>query len=470
MDWNKLLSEKRVRELSGGVKTTAVGNDSRTQFERDYDRAVFCTPVRRLHDKAQVFPLEPNDSVRTRLTHSLEVSTVSRDIARTIGHWLVQEKKVDERQARAIETVAATCGLIHDLGNPPFGHAGEVAIREWFKSRDDDFFSWAVDGDEVGSQSKYARDFLLFEGNAQTLRLVSKLQVLADLHGLNFTCGTVSAACKYIARSDEVNKECHDMSKVGYFMSEESLVRRVREETGTGQARNPMTFLVEACDDTVYSVVDLEDGIKKRVITWPQLRERLVEYSHGDRELLDCCFDSAEKMLARGRQCDPTVETDDEAMAVAFRVYAINHLVKATVDTFEEKYDAIMAGEYHGELIEDGRAASLRSACYQAGKFHVYCADQNLRLEVMGRRVIHDLMNIFWDAVADKRSSSAGRSSEFSQKAYKLMSRNYRTVYKAACKEGRLPEEYCCMQLVTDYICGMTDTFACMLHRQLTNG
>jgi dGTPase len=351
MDWKKLLSEKRVRELSHGAQS--VRDDSRTEFERDYDRAIFSTPVRRLHDKAQVFPLEPNDSVRTRLTHSLEVSTVSRDVARTIGRWLVEKNEADERQGAAIETIAATCGLIHDLGNPPFGHAGEEAIREWFRSRADDFFDWAADGSIATDQSKHAKDFLLFEGNAQTLRLVSKLQVLADLHGLNFTCGTVSAACKYIARSDEVSKSHHETSKVGYFVSEEDLIEQVREETGTGKVRNPITFLVEACDDAVYSVVDLEDGIKKRVITWPQLQDCLVQYSDGDRVLLDECFAQAEKMLAKGKELDPSIQTDDEAMSVAFRVYAINHLVKAMVDTFKDKYDAIMAGEYHGELISN---------------------------------------------------------------------------------------------------------------------
>ena len=122
------------------------------------------------------------------------------------------------------------------------------------------------------------------------------------------------------------------------------------------------------------------------------------------------------------------------------------------------------------ENIKDSSAATLRSACYKAGKSHVYCADQNLRLEVMGRRVIHDLMDVFWDAVNGKMSSSDGKGGEFSRKAYRLMSGNYRTVFEAAKKEGKLPVEYCCMQLVTDYVCGMTDTFACMLHRQLFNG
>ena len=118
MDWKKLLSEKRVRNLLTD-EPSKKPQDHRSEFERDYDRAIFSTPVRRMHDKAQVFPLEPNDSVRTRLTHSLEVSTVARDMARTIGRWLVEIKETDEDGANAIASIAATCGLIHDLGKPP---------------------------------------------------------------------------------------------------------------------------------------------------------------------------------------------------------------------------------------------------------------------------------------------------------------------------------------------------------------
>jgi len=470
MEWSTLLSPKRVRELSGNPRRSA--SDHRSQFERDYDRAIFCTPVRRLHDKTQVFPLEPNDSVRTRLTHSLEVSTVSRDVARAVGQWLIGEKRIEQEEGTAIETIAATCGLIHDLGNPPFGHAGEMAIREWFQDRhgrDEDFFGWACEEPAGGAKSRYAQDFLRFEGNAQTIRLVSKLQVLADLHGLNFTCGTVSAACKYIARSDILDENCHERSKVGYFVSEEELINAVREETGTGNARNPITFIVEACDDAVYSVVDLEDGIKKQVITWRQLEEQLRECYLGDSALLDSCLVRAKTMLEKGKDIDPTIQTNDEAMSVAFRVFAISELVTAMIATFKERYDAIMAGEYHGELIGDGRAGPLYSACKKVGISRVYCADENLRKEIMGRRVMHDLMDVFWEA-AQAEAGRLKKSNKFARKAYELMSKNYRSVFKAARQEGRLPEKYCCMQLLTDYICGMTDTYACMLHRQLTNG
>src|SRR5258705_10708518 len=81
LEWRKLLDSRRVRELMGGEPSKKVDGESRSEFERDHDRTIYSSPFRRLRDKAQVFPLEPNDSVRTRLLHSLEVSSVAEDLA-----------------------------------------------------------------------------------------------------------------------------------------------------------------------------------------------------------------------------------------------------------------------------------------------------------------------------------------------------------------------------------------------------
>jgi len=464
MEWKKLLSDKRIRDLF--KKPEPRKKDQRTEFERDYDRAIFCTPLRRLHDKAQVFPLEPNDSVRRRLTHSLEVSTVARDMGRAVGRWLeeedILEKDQAEEQTRAIETIAATCGLIHDLGTPPFGHAGETAIREWFENKlkaDKNFFKGL--GQRVGP---YVQDFLRFDSNAQTLRLISKLQVLSDLYGLNFTCATVSAACKYTVASDKVDNKYHDRSKPGYFSSENELVKLVRGETGIGCSRNPITFIVEACDDIVYSVVDLEDAVSKKIFGWEVLKDRLIKASVNSNPVLNECFVDAEKMIKKPGAVELEGKSRDEGMAQAFRVCAISVAVSAAITTFKDRYESVMEGKYHGELVEDSRAASLIKTCKDVGLEDVYRAEPNLRLEIMGRRIIHDLMDIFWEGAERDRNQT-----RFSEKIFSLMSRNYRIVFENAANSG-LPEKYRCMQLVTDYISGMTDTFARELHKQLTNG
>jgi dGTPase len=453
MDWQKLLSQKRVKKLVEDIEPSLkMPGDKRDQFERDFDRVVFSTPFRRLQDKTQVFPLDPNDSIRTRLAHSLEVSHVARGLAKDVCCWMEDEGNITNQQSGEIVTVAATCGLLHDLGNPPFGHSGEEAIREWFKKKK-----------FRKTQEQYEKDFTLFEGNAQTIRLVAKLQILADYHGLNLTCGTLSAACKYTATSDKVNEKIHEKSKFGYFASEHSLIKKLREETGTGNARNPITFLVEVADDSVYNTVDLEDGITKRILDWEQLKKKLKSYDdHSIKE----CIKYAESQVKKG---DLQLEghAQDCAHVQYFRVRAIGKIVTAAAEAFKNHSVEIMRGEYHGELVEDSCAATLVAACKKINRKQVYRSDETLKLELMGRKVIHDLLDIFWEGANEK---SLGRSNTFASKAYNLLSDNYRKVFKHELDGRELPKLYCRKQLVTDYICGMTDTFAVNLHKRLTNG
>jgi len=479
MEWEKLLSKKRIRELLKNRPAILSKPDERTQHGRDYDRAIFSTPVRRMQDKTQVFPLDPNDSVRTRLTHSLEVSNIARNMARSIGNWLLEEGEIKKGQQRdSIEIIATTCGLIHDLGNPPFGHAGEKAIQEWFREKDktEEFFNFT---NVLDNGKQFKKDFTEFEGNAQTIRLISKLQVLADFHGLNFTCATMSAACKYIASSNEITDQPHEKSKLGFFTSEQDIIEKVQKETGTENIRNPIAYIVESADDIAYSVVDIEDGVKKRVISWYDLKDNLEEefeealalkeYSQSDSDMLELCFSKALEILKKGKRDKSIFEKGkphDNAMAQAFRVLVIIQSAKAIEKAFKEKYKDIMKGNYPNELYKDSEAGALIEACKKVGQKYIYCSKETLKLELMGRRIIHDLMGIFWEGAS--RGSKEKKS--FARKIFDLTSRNYRVIYNDVMGKGEFPDEYCSMQLMTDYICGMTDTFACTLHKRLTNG
>jgi dGTPase len=487
MKWSKVLSKKRVGELQGKEPSE---HDARTPFERDYGRAVFSTPLRRLQDKTQVFPLEEHDAVRTRLTHSLEVSSVARTLGHEAGNWIVKhhKKEIAQEQVHAIETIAATCGLLHDLGNPPFGHAGESAIRSWFANRlkseeilrahgdldaREGIFGELETKEDHQRRIQYENDFLKWEGNAQTLRLVSRLQVLADYHGINLTCGTFSAACKYVARSSEVDssKKIHEKSKPGFFASEEETTMRVAAETGTGGARNPITFLVEASDDIVYSTGDLEDGVRKGIFNWEFLKGELRSSAKADI-LLEKSIKDAERKVDYKRS--PRVVANNEEVAQAFRTFSIHAMKEEVFKTFCHRYDAIMDGDYHCELAKDPdcRAARFISACKMVGQNHVYPSKNTLKLELMGRKVIHDLMDVFWEGaqVCGTKSAPPECKAGFEGKAFGLISKNYRKVFTKALEEGKLPERYCRLQLVTDQIAGMTDTFATTLHKRLMNG
>jgi dGTPase len=406
--------------------------------------------------------------VRTRLTHSLEVSSVARGLARAVSRWLLEADKIKLGMDRQIEAIAATCGLIHDLGNPPFGHSGEDAIRDWFGKR----FGEKGLRELIGDHEQLVRDFLLFEGNAQTLRLVAKLQILADYHGLNLTFGTLSANCKYIAASHQADSQSsdHGKAKPGYFASENQLIGQIREKTGTGEARNPIAFLVEAADDIVYSVADIEDGIKKCILPRSRLEEILKEEKGDVANLVEEVIEGKDRILKAGGN-QAVSKLPDDVHGTAFRTAAIAALVRGAIAAFKDNYDQIMAGQFQGELITVGKSAGFIDVLKKIGRERIYCTPSNLKLEVMGRKVIQDLLDLFWEGVEALPVEGVAKTKKFSGKLGALLSENYRRVFQHfVTAEKGLPERYHRFQLLTDYICGMTDSFAKRLHAELNNG
>jgi dGTPase len=405
----------------------------------------------------------------------MEVSSVARSLGDTTERFLFKSGDLkNDSQTGVLGTIAATCGLIHDLGNPPFGHSGEASIREWFQTHHENnpkfFDSFKPPADASTTQpenTQFARDFLRFEGNAQTQRLLSRLQVLADEFGLNLTCGTLSASCKYVAQSNTVDKTQQERKKHGYFASENELISKLRQEVGTNECRNPIAFLVEASDDIVYSTVDLEDGVKKGVITWEFIETELHRQLGEENNSLNHSMKKAHDKI------DPAglpAKGKDEAMAVAFRTFAIAEMVVETFKVFEQHYSEIMSGNYHRELLYDSAAGTLATACKKLGSDFVYVSSETLKLELMGRKVITDLLTCFWEAARVYTPSK--KLDGFPAKAYELISTNYRQIFEkniAGARKLGIPEDYFRMQLITDQVSGMTDSYACFLHRELMN-
>lgn len=429
-----------------------------------------------MQDKAQVFPLERHDAVRTRLTHSLEVASVARGLAIAVAGWLKDESYIKPGMERSVEAIAGTCGLIHDLGNPPFGHSGEDAIREWFAKEFVDAKGQSTLKDFIGGTEQHANDFLTFEGNAQSLRLVSRLQILADPNGLNLTIGTLSAACKYLASSTELTKQ-QAFKKTGYFASEAEKIKLIRDKTGTGLARNPITYLVEAADDIVYSAADIEDGIKKRVLSWRDVEEFLNKEC-AKKEIVTALLEFKERILKAGSDL-PTDDLPDDIHASAFRTACIKFSADHAISEFKKNYAAIMAGTFEGELIneDDGKPYQIVRALKKLGQNVVYCTPSTLKLELMGRKVIGDLMSVFWEGAKNigLDKDSPPNSKDFDGKIGRLFSENYLRVFYYSVLENKkltdkMPENYLRLQLVTDQVCGMTDTFAKTLHSELFNG
>ena len=295
LDWTALLNSRRRKPRPGGKAHEPRLGEDRTQHERDHDRILFSTPVRRLQDKTQVFPLERNDSVRTRLTHSHEVANMARSMGTTLAfvHGEALGFPASVEPLRNVPALLEVIGLAHDLGNPPFGHQGETAIQTWMKRhatpRSEEPGSFAI-FDAPGLTEPMRRDFLAFEGNAQAFRLLTRLQILNDDFGLNMTYAFLAALMKYPVPSDAVDKSSHARKKFNFFQSEAGIAAEVWAETGLRQGvRHPLTFVMEACDDIAYSVVDVEDAAKKNLINFNVLTAWLRHDACDDEVTLGVC-------------------------------------------------------------------------------------------------------------------------------------------------------------------------------------
>ena len=258
------------------------------------------------------------------------------------------------------------------------------------------------------------------------------------------------------------------MTKPGFFVSEANIFRRISERTGTVGRRHPITYLVEAADDIVYSVVDLEDGMKKGLLSWEFVKKELKKRCTRS-SVLDEAFRGTE--LQMKEMADAPQSIRDADYPQAFRVNAISAMVRAVVRIFGTRYQEIMNGTYHKELIYDPKcdAKSFVEGCKELLRETIFREPDVLRLEVRGREVIHDLMDLFWEGVEEYLKDRKTHTKTYGGKLYLLISQNYRYLFEKRLTTGE-DEIYCGIQLVTDYISGMTDGFASQLHSDLMNG
>jgi len=480
--WDQLLNEGRRKKDSPKVSSNKPNRpdqpspqeerDTRTEIERDYDRILFATPTRRLADKTQVFPLDANDSVRTRLTHSHEVSNLGRSIGTSLAcEYGIAGCSVPSKPQRNLPSLLAATGLVHDLGNPPFGHQGEIAIQSWFADNKDTVLRPLAD------DSQMRCDFLNFEGNAQGFRLVTRLQLLNDDFGLDLTYATLAAMMKYPTSSDQTDKKKGApvaSKKNGFFKSEEHIARQVWEKTGLGVGRrHPAAFLMEACDDIAYVVLDAEDAVKKGLASFSDLLAFLDHHGEDDPVVAWVVKESQEKH-ASYRESEPRLspsELNDVSMQ-RFRVYAIGELVKAATRAFIDNENDFLVGVVQKPLLEISRGEKLRKALKEFSYRHAYTHRSVLKVELQGYNVIRGLMDLFWAAIVDREKQddpASDRLHPFSRFVYGRISENYRRIFENPISEvASLPMRYRECQLLTDMLSGMTDSYAIDLHKELS--
>lgn len=463
MNWEQLLSTKRRRETK---KSTA--GDLRSEFEKDYHRIIGSASFRRLQDKTQVFPLDQSDFIRTRLTHSLEVSSFAKSLGQNIGQSILDYKKDEQFTTQTkedISNILQCAGLIHDIGNPPFGHFGESSIRDWFK-RNLPVLEWkGKKVDEVLSP-QMKEDFYHFEGNAQALRLVSKLHYLVDEHGMNLTYALLGTIVKYPVSSVEINTKSGDIKdkKMGYYFADREIFEEITEATGTKGLRHPLTFILEAADDIAYKTADIEDAFVKGFISFNQLKEALRKLQEEEEPAMFPALERLEKKYESGLK--KGVKNPEEYAVKNWIVQAQGFLINCATYGFTSNYEQIMQGQYKQDLFHGTYGEKLMKLLGNMAYQKVFATPIIYKMEVAEAVMLDFLMDKFVRAVLLYDTEYA--LGEIDKRIISLISENYKSAYHYQA-EGKDEEEklYLRLLLVTDYICGMTDSYAKRLYMEL---
>ncbi len=480
MEWNTLMCPDRIRS----VVRTATLSDARSEFEKDYQRIISSAAFRRLQDKTQVFPLDKSDFIRTRLTHSLEVANFARSLGRMIGTRIIEDKKDPAFTTQTHEDICAVlecAGLLHDIGNPPFGHFGEDAIRDWFKRNLETIEYNGEKLSEVLSEQQKL-DFIHFEGNTQALRVVSKLHFMVDEHGMNLTKALLATIMKYPVSSAQIKYDKNDperdvtTKKMGYFAADKEVFESVQSGCQTGGRRHPLAFALEAADDIAYKTADIEDAVKKGLLDLSVLIKEIeiaienAKKNKADREMIENTAKLLGKLEHYYKKAIDQEYEEPQLYAVQNWVVRVQGvLLTSAVDGFMDNYDAIMAGTYKKELLEGTPGALMADVLSDVAYRFAFLSEPILKLEVAADAIFDFLLTrlvralIYYDTKEWKEHARA-----VDEKMVGLISSSFMQTYRIH-STGKSEEEklYLRLLLATDYVSGMTDSYARRLYREL---
>jgi dGTPase len=449
--WQLLLGEMRFRE-----KSPTIPSDGRNPFENDYGRLISSAPIRRLQDKTQVFPLEKSDFIRTRLTHSLEVSYIAGSIGQSIEKILLDKNDITINEKGLLSSLLRVAGLIHDLGNPPFGHFGEEAVKKFFV----DYFKKQEKEGKGNLLNKLEKaDFENFDGNVQTLRILSKLYYFGDEFGYNLTYSSLASIIKYPSNSLDGNKGKSSIEiakkKFGYFVTENETYDELNKYLQTKNRRSPIVYLLEAADDIAYSAADIEDGIKLGIINIFDVREIFIKNLTVNKDIVINKIDELIKLYSEKN-------LNKSIIIQKFRIHTQRIMIEEIINSFIDKYDEIMNGELEEEIIDISKASDIRKA-YKKLQYKVFDDKNIVKKEIAGWEAIYGLLKIFTKASESPNFKPEGNTYE--SRLYKMISSSHRIVFEEV--ETYKNEEYKKLQLIVDFITGMTDSYAINLYQEL---
>ncbi len=444
MNWNELLCADRLGNR------TAKHEEGRSPFHSDHDKIIFSGAFRRLARKTQVHPLATNDHIHNRMTHSLEVACVGRTLGIRVGQAL---KDKGDLPSLILPTdigdiVQATC-LAHDIGNPPFGHTGEDAIRNWFQKEGAEFLQ-----DLSPSEQD---DIRVFEGNAQGLRVLTTSEYHQYHDGMRLTYATLASSIKYPwTSSPTVLGQRPKNAKYGIFQSELNYFHEIAQKTGLIErgsdwyCRHPLVYLMEAADDFCYGIIDLEDGLEMGILNWNEIYELLHPVIADSAQLADL-----ERLLKK---------VNDGRKPALVRGKVIDAFINSGTAAFIKHQDAFLRGEVEGDLISlcDPRVRDAVQAAKDLAKQKIFNHSRRVELEIGAYAVIGTLLNTICSAVY----ASLGDHSQMTYKDNRVMALIGENNFHPNVNSREKNYKYLALMAVIDYISGMTDNYATNLAKQ----
>ncbi|TFW19030.1 dGTPase [Massilia arenosa] len=481
--YSKLLKCKRTRPSS------VPGRNIVTESESDRGRILFCPAFRRLQQKAQVFSMEPNAAVRSRLTHSLEVSQIGRYIADQVCEKLADKDLATHSELVALTNFVESACLMHDIGNPPFGHFGEAAIQAWFRENGADCITAVLKGTARAITESDDRvrtalaDFLEFDGNPQGFRVVTKLQWNTDEYGLNLTHTTLAAYLKYFRKAGVPKDKLGSFAKkAGFFSTEAELVDQIWQTFGYKKPqRFPLAYIMEAADDIAYCISDLEDSIEKDLIDQDKALSVILKMwtaVKGTSTLDQKITKELEFAFAKKKHGEEYTYTN-------FRTALSRLIVTHVADRYVRNHQKILDGTAESLLGENSSAGKILKILKSYCQDHVYNHYTVERTELAGYAAIYGLLNHFKPllsanmdrfraALVGKNKDSAEVPILVERKFLSLFPARYIKVYNQEVstinldqqsQEYHLQEWVYRAHLIVDFISGMTDDFAMTTYR-----
>ena len=387
MNWEKLLSLKRQGDTLKRIRSEQ--DETRIGFEVDYDRIIFSSSFRSLQDKTQVIPFSKKSFVHTRLTHSLEVSVVGRSLGRKVGKILIEKhpylKQTYGFQSTDFGAIVAAASLAHDIGNPPFGHSGEMAIGDYFKNGEGLNF-------KSNLSSQQYQDLCDFEGNANGFKILCENKDGIP-GGLRLSYATLGAFTKYPKGSVPLNPSSHIKDKkFGFFEPQNVFFQELAEELGMKKSdneffRHPLAFLVEAADDICYTLIDFEDGINLGWINEEFALEFLIRLVKGTIDTKK--YNSLQHKSDR----------------VAYlRALSVNTLINDATEIFIDNEEEILKGEFSKSLLEKSIYKAQMEDILNISVDKVYNSEEVIEKELKGYQVINHLLNVFIKATVNNQN------------------------------------------------------------------